>query len=162
VGSAGVIYEYVTCALGSLSLTPPSSITLPSATLTGSNTSVTTTSVLTPDDETGSLRGWDITATSTTFSNGAGKTLPTTAATMTGATSAAASDNCSLPTNSVSYPLTVPAGSTPPAAVKVFDAAANTGAGGANVTLSIKLSVPASAYSGTYNSTWTYTIASGP
>jgi hypothetical protein len=62
----------------------------------------------------------------------------------------------------VSYPVTVPAGSTPPTAVKVFNAAAATGGGGTNVTLSVKLSVPASAYSGTYSSTWTYTIASGP
>jgi len=157
-----VIYEYVTCALGSLSLAAPSTMTLPSATLTGSDSSVSTTSVLTPDDETGSLLGWDITATSTTFTNGGGQTLPTTAATITGATSAAATGNCSLPTNSISYPLTVPAGSTPPTAVKVFNAAAASGAGAANVTLSVKLSVPAFAYSGTYTSTWTYTIASGP
>ena len=128
VGSAGVIYEYVACALGSLSLAAPSTMTLPSATLTGGNSSVSTTSVLTPDDETGSLLGWDITATSTTFTNGGGKSLPTTAATITGATSAAATDNCSLPTNSVSYPLTVPAGGTPPTAVKVFNAAAASGA----------------------------------
>jgi photosystem II stability/assembly factor-like uncharacterized protein len=162
VGNGGIIFEYVTCSLGSLGVTPPGSTTLPGLTLTGADSSTTTTAVLTADDETGNLAGWNLSATSTTFTNGAGKTLPTTATTITGASSAAASGNCSLPTNSVSYPVTLPAGSTPPTAVKVFNAAANTGSGPANVTLNIKLAVPASAYNGTYSSTWTYTIASGP
>jgi hypothetical protein len=39
--------------------------------------------------------------------------LPTTATTITGASSSAATGNCSLPTNSVTYPLTLPAGAPP-------------------------------------------------
>jgi hypothetical protein len=46
--------------------------------------------------------------------------------------------------------------------VKVYDAAANTGGGPLTLTLSFQLSIPASAYSGSYTSTWTFTIASGP
>jgi hypothetical protein len=67
-----------------------------------------------------------------------------------------------LPTNSVAYPVTLPAGATAPAAAKLYDAAANTGAGPTNVTLTFQLAVPANAYNGSYTSTWTFTIASGP
>jgi hypothetical protein len=162
VGNAGVVYEYVTCALGALGLTAPGTVSLPSVTLSGTDTSSTATSVLIPDDETGNPVGWNISATSTTFTNGGGKTLPTTATTITGASVAAATGNCSLPTNSIGYPVTLPAGSTPPTAVKIYNAAASSGAGPANVTLTDKLRVPANAYAGTYSSTWTYTLSSGP
>jgi hypothetical protein len=46
--------------------------------------------------------------------------------------------------------------------VKVFNAAANTGAGPTLVTLTSQIAVPANSYKGTYTSTWTITIASGP
>ena len=62
----------------------------------------------------------------------------------------------------LTYPIVVPAASTPPSAVKVYNAGAATGAGPSNVSLALKLSVPANAYGGTYSSTWTFTISSGP
>jgi len=58
--------------------------------------------------------------------------------------------------------VTLPAGSIPPTAVKLFKAASNTGSGPTNVTLSFQLAVPANAYRGTYTSTWTFAIVSGP
>jgi hypothetical protein len=67
-----------------------------------------------------------------------------------------------MPTNSVSYPISLPAGATPPTAVKLYNAGTNSGEGPSNVTLTFQLSVPGNAYSGTYSSTWTFTIASGP
>jgi hypothetical protein len=60
----------------------------------------------------------------------------------------------------VSYPITVPAGAGPPTAVKIYNAAANTGEGVSSINFNISLL--ADDYSGTYNSTWTVTIASGP
>lgn len=162
VGNGGVIYTYVTCSLGSLGLGSPSMVSLPSVTLPGTDTSVTTSTGLTPDDETGNLAGWNISATSTTFTNAGGKTLPTNATEITAGSASASAGSCSLPTNSITYPVSLPAASSPPTAVKVFDAAAGSGAGPNSVTLTEKLLVPAKAYSGTYSSTWIYTIASGP
>ena len=56
----------------------------------------------------------------------------------------------------------VAAGATAPTAVKIYNAAAATGRGPADVTLGVQLAVPGNAYSGSYSSTWTFTIASGP
>jgi hypothetical protein len=67
-----------------------------------------------------------------------------------------------MPTNSVAYPLTIPAAATAPTAVKVYNAAADTGAGPVTVTPTISMAVPSSAASGGYTSTWTFTEASGP
>ena len=105
--------------------------------------------------------GWNIQVTSTQFTTGS-HTLSTTAATLTSASRTATGGTCILPTNAVGYPVTVPAGAGPPAAVKIYNAAANTGEGSANVTLNFSLAIPASAFAGTYTSTWTFTIASGP
>jgi hypothetical protein len=159
---AVAVFKPVTCKSGSLTLTSPSTVAFTGVTLNGRDQTTTASAALSPRDMSGNASGWNIQATSTTFTNAAGKTLPTTATTVTAAKATAASGNCDLPTNAVSYPLTLPAGATAPAAVKVFNAAANTGGGPLTVTLSFQLSVPASAYSGSYTSNWTFTIASGP
>jgi hypothetical protein len=160
--AAVATFKPVTCQSGSLTLTPPSTVAFTGATLTGDDQTTTASAALTPSDMSGNASGWNVQATSTTFTNTAGKTLPTSATTITAATATAASGNCDLPTNAVSYPLTLPAAATAPTAVKVYDAAANTGGGPLTLTLSFQLSIPASAYSGSYTSTWTFTIASGP
>jgi hypothetical protein len=149
------------CSGGSLGLTVPSSVAFPSLTLNGSDQTVSTTVALTPDDETGGGAGWNITGTSTTLT-GSSRTLPTTATSVTTATVAAAGGNCSLPTNAIAYPVTLPAGTSPPTPVKLYNAAAGTGAGPATVTLTARVAVPANAFSTTYTSTWTLAIASGP
>jgi hypothetical protein len=163
-GAVVATFKPLTCTGGSLTVTSPASIAFPAVTLNGTNQTATASAALTPSDMSGSAAGWNVQATSTTFTNGVGRTLPTTATTVTGGvTSAAAgSANCDLPTNSVGYPLTLPAAATAPTAVKVYNAAANTGGGPLTLTLSFQLAVPASAYSGSYSSTWTFTIASGP
>ena len=152
------------CSGGSLSITTPSSATFPGVTLNGSNQTSTTSLTFTPDDETGTGSGWNINITSTTLTNGASDTLPTTASAVTGVASVVAdTGNCSLPTNTISpYPITIPAAATPPTAVPVYSANTGTGEGPANVTLNFGIAVPANAYSGTYSSTWTVVIASGP
>jgi len=160
---AGIIVAFKPgCTSGSLSLTAPASIAFPSVTLNGKDQTATVNGVFTPNDQTNSNAGWSIAGTSTTFTNGASKTLPTIATKITAASVATASQNCSLPTNSIAYPVTLPAAATAPAAVKLYNAAANTGAGPSTVTLSFQLAVNASTYNGTYTSTWTFTISSGP
>ena len=135
-----------------------------SATLNGLNQTVTATQGLDVSDATGSNAGWDITATSTTFATGGGPTLATTATTVASAPTRVcdASSSCTLATNSVGYPYTLPAGASAPTATKVFNAAANTGEGNQTVTVTWSLAVPAATVPGTYTSTWTISLASGP
>ena len=108
--------------------------------------------------------GWNETITSTTFSTGT-HTLSTSASTIAGAPTVVcdtAYANCTAATNSVTYPLGVPAGSSPPTAVKFVDAASGTGAGEFTVTPTVSVSVPQNSFAGTYTSTLTIAIVSGP
>jgi hypothetical protein len=102
---------------------------------------------------------------STQFSTGGTTphTMPTNASTITAVSSACTSGNtCTNPTNSITYPLTIPAGSPAPTAVKFFYAAANTGMGQFTITPTVKIAFPANLYAGTYTSTITLAIVSGP
>ncbi len=161
VGASGTIDAYG-CRAGGLNLTPPSSLSFPSTALNGKNQTLTTTAPVSVDDETASGAGWNLTATSTTFTTSGAKTLPTTAATVTAVASAAGTGNCTAAANSIAYPVTIPAAATAPAAVKIFDSAAATGGGPLNLTLSLSLAVPSKAVVGSYSSTWTFTLATGP
>jgi hypothetical protein len=155
-----------TIAAGSLGFvsTPPN-VTF-SATLNGLDQTVSTTQALDVGDATGSGTGWNITATSTTFTTGGGTPhlLSTTATSLTGAPTDVcdAGATCTLATNSVTYPYVLPAGATAPTATKMYNAAANTGLGNQTVTPTWRLSVPASTFAGTYTSTWTISLVSGP
>jgi WxL domain surface cell wall-binding len=155
-----------TIAAGSLGFvsTPPN-VSF-SATLNGLDQSVATTQALDVGDATGSGTGWNITATSTTFTTGGGTPhlLSTSATSLTGAPTDVcdASATCTLATNSVTYPYTLPAAATAPTATKMFNAAANTGLGNQTVTPTWRLSVPANTLAGTYTSTWTISLVSGP
>jgi hypothetical protein len=153
---------YGSCGGGSLALTPPATAPFGSLTLNGTNQTATQNVAFSPSDATGSGVGWNLTGTSTTFTNGGGKTLPTTATTITAGSSAVAAGTCRLPTNSISYPVTLPAAAVAPKAVKLYNAAAATGLGTATSTLTFKLAIGPNSYNGTYNSTWTFTLASGP
>jgi hypothetical protein len=108
--------------------------------------------------------GWNLTITSTTFTDGSGHTFPTTASTMTGvATACGASSTCLAPTNAVANTnLAVPAGTVAPAAVKWENAATATGLGTNTVTATISVAVPANVFAGTYSSTVTVAIVAGP
>jgi len=165
LGNNGVIVAYkVTCTGGTLGIAAPSSITFPGVTLHGLDQSVTTTGTFTPDDETGSGSGWKLSAYATAWSDGHGNTLP--APTVTAASTSLATGPCVVPTPTVSYP-TSALGATAGTATKIYNAAAGTGTGPANVTLTFSQSVPANQKIGTttpdsFTSTWTFTIASGP
>ena len=159
---AAIITFKDACTGGSLTITSPATVAFSAVTLNGLDRTTTGSGVVTPSDMTGSGSGWDVQLTSTQFSDGSGHTLPTTSATATGVSTSAHAGNCTLPTNSISYPITVPAGAGPPTAVKIFDAATNTGGGPTDVTVNFSLAVPAKAYAASYTSTWTLTVASGP
>jgi len=150
------------CGGGSLGLTSPATAAFGSLTLNGANQSVTTNLSFTPNDSTGSGSGWNLTGTSTTFKNASSNTLPTTATTITAGSVATTAGTCRLPTNAIAYPVTLPAATTAPAAVKLYDATAATGLGPSTVTLTAKLSIPPNAHNGTYSSTWTFSLVSGP
>lgn len=142
----------------STSATPSFAVTLDGTDKTGSYTVPTTVT-----DATGSGAGWNLTITSTQFTTGGGSpsTLPTNASSITGVTSSC-NTTCSAPSNSITYPLGVPAGSSPPTAVKYFNAAAGTGQGEFANTPAVNVSVPASSAVGTYSSTLTLAAVSGP
>jgi len=159
--SAAIATFFGSCGGGSLGLTPPATAPFGSLTLNGTNQSLTANLSFTPNDGTASGSGWNITGTSTTFTVGS-HTLPTTATTVTAGSAALAAGTCRLPTNSIGYPVTLPAAATAPAAVKIYDAAANTGLGTATVTLTFKLNLLPNAYAGAFASTWTFSIVSGP
>lgn len=124
----------------------------------------TYTVALTTIASTSPAAGWNETITSTTFSTGT-KSLSTGASTIASAPTVVcdtAYANCTAATNSISYPVSVPAGSSPPTAVKFVNAASSTGAGRFTVTPTITVSVPQNSFAGTYTSTLTIAIVSGP
>jgi putative surface cell wall-binding protein len=118
-------------------------------------------------DARGSGSGWKLSITSTQFNypdnDGDTDVLPTNASKITGVSkSCSAHSTCTLPTNSVSYPLVIPAGATPPTPVKFFNAAQRTGLGVFSLTMMVNVTIPSSTELGTYTSTITIAIASGP
>ena len=135
-----------------------------SATLNGANQNVTDTVTIDVKDYTGTGDGWKLQITSTTFSTGGAspKTLATSATTITAASATCDGGTCTAPTNGITYPVTVPAATTAPAAVSFFNAAAASGLGDFTITPTFSLAVPASTFAGNYSSTMTITVASAP
>ena len=167
--SQGATTASVTLSAGSLAFinsTPAATLTFPATTLNGTNQTITSTLAFDIGDATGSGSGWNVTATSTTFTSGA-HTLPTTSTTVAStptATCDVGATGCTTATNTVTYPYTLPAATTAPTATKLFDASANTGMGDQSFTPTWTLAIPANAVaSGTaYTSTWTFSLVSGP
>jgi putative surface cell wall-binding protein len=147
---------------GTLSLTTAPASTF-SATLGGADQTATYTVPSTLTDARGTSAGWNLTITSTQFSTGGvtPSTLPTNASTITSVSNACLV-TCTNPTNAVSYPVAVPAGSGPPTAVKYFNAATGTGAGTFTNTPTVGVAIPANAAAGAYTSTLTLSVVSGP
>ena len=162
VAVAGTVTATATVTgAGSLSLSHGTAASV-TDTLDGTDQTVNYTLPLTMNDLRGTGAGWNLTMTSTAFSNGS-QTLATNASSIASATSSCtAGGTCTNPTNSISYPLTIPAAATAPAAVKVFNAAANTGMGRFTITPSINVSIPGNSYAGSYTSTLTIAAVSGP
>jgi hypothetical protein len=108
----------------STAASPSFSASLPS----GDQTPTYTLPLTVVDTRTGTAAGWNVTITSTQFSTGGAtpRTLATTASHVQSVASACAGGaSCVTPTNSITYPLNVPAGSTAPTAVKLANAASS-------------------------------------
>jgi hypothetical protein len=148
-----------------LSLSSPTSPSF-GLTLNGTDQSPTYTLPVTAVDPRGTGTGWNLTITSTQFKDASAPThtFPTTASTITSVTNGCTTGStCTAATNSISYAaFTVPAAAVAPAPVKFFNSAATTGLGSMDVNASLKVFVPANTYAGTYTSTVTVSIVSGP
>ena len=148
---------------GSLGLSHGGAATVGPVTLDGTDQTVSYTLPLSITDARGNGNGWNATITSSWFNDGSGHNLGASASDISGVSSTCvAGGSCTAPTNAISYPLTVPAGSTAPAAVKLFNAAASTGMGRFTVTPTIGVTVPGNAFAGAYTSTVTVAVVSGP
>ncbi len=151
-------------ALAALSLTTTAAPSFSDSLDLGDQTQTYTAALTAKDTSTGASPGWHLTITSTQFTSGGGTphTLSTTASKVTSVTSACAGGTCVNPVNSVTYPVTVPAGTPPPTAIKFYDASANTGQGTFTVTATVGVTVPQNSYAGSYTSKLTLAIVSGP
>lgn len=166
---------------GSLTLTSPSSLTW-GETLNGLDQSIVDTTAgdqqYTVDDATGTGAGWHVTMSATTFTNSS-HTLPntgtlstngsTTSVSGTSAPTATCSATCTLPTNTTTYPVAITTAASSPTPSTIYDTSAATGLGQVIIGGSTAanpvgwwLQIPASAYSGTYTSTVTLEVISGP
>jgi hypothetical protein len=134
------------------------------ANLDAGDSTPTYTAALTSQDTRGTGAGWNETITSTQFTTGVPNnyTLATNASSLTGVSVTNGTGTNTAPTNSVTYPLAVPAAAVAPAAVKFINAAANTGMGRFTLTPTVGVFVPQNTFAGTYTSTLTIAIISGP
>jgi hypothetical protein len=146
---------------GSLTVAAVDNPAFASTTLNGTDQSQTDSIAISANDFTGSGDGWILQITSTAFTNGT-NAMANDALKITGVDAVCDGGDCTLPTNGIGYPFTVPADTAAPAAGTFFNAAAATGMGDFTVTPTFALAIPADTYAGTYNSTVTITIATTP
>ncbi|HUZ52261.1 MAG TPA: hypothetical protein VMU94_07005 [Streptosporangiaceae bacterium] len=171
----------VTLTGGTLTLASASSLTW-TGTLNGLDQSlvdvVAGDQQYTVNDATGSGAGWHVTTSATTFTNGA-HTFPNsgtfvtngsvTSITDTTRPTATCTATCTLPTNSTTYPIAIMTAPLTPTAATIYDTALATGMGeiviggsAAANPIGWWVNVPASASAGSYTSTITMEIISGP
>lgn len=133
-----------------------------SATLDGTDQTATSSFNVDVVDATGTGSGWKLQIAMDQFATADAEphTLPLDATSVTNVT-AASSGTSTAPVNSVTYPLVVPAGASATPAT-LFSADANTGMGSFTLTPDLSVSIPANSYAGTYTSTITLSIVSGP
>jgi len=165
-----------------LTLTSPSSLTW-AETLNGLDQSVVDTNAgdqqYTVNDATGTGAGWKVTMSATTFTNGSHTLLNTGTLSTNGSVSsisattaptATCSATCTLPTNpGLTYPVAITTADTSPTPSTIYDTAAASGLGQvviggstASDPIGWWLQIPASVYSGSYTSTVTLEVISGP
>lgn len=118
-------------------------------------------------DARGSGSGWKLSITSTRFffndNDKDRDMLPANASQITQVkVSCSVHSTCTLPINSISYPLLIPAGSTPPSPVKFFNAASGSGLGVFSLSALVNISIPANVEAGNYSSTIYLAVTSGP
>jgi hypothetical protein len=165
---------------GTVTLTSPGSLTW-SSTLSGRNQQAVDTNAadqqLTVSDNTGTAVGWHVTASATTFT-ASSYTIPSTGAMdVTGSVASVASTapsatcvgSCVLPADTTTYPVLLNTASSSPPPFTLYDTSSGTGVGqvtlgGSTATYPIGwwMNVPGNAHPGTYTSTVTLAVVSGP
>jgi hypothetical protein len=183
-GTACTITGTVDLTGGALTLTSPTSLGW-TGTLNGLSQSLVDTTAgdqqYTVNDATGTGAGWHVTTSATTFTNGShtfpdtgtfvtnGSTSSITATTAPTATCSSGPGACTLPTNSTTYPAAITTAASSPTPVLIYDTAAATGLGQIVIGGSAAanpvgwwVNVPSSASAGSYTSTITMEIISGP
>ncbi len=150
---------------GTLSfVSAPANLTFGSTTLTGANVVATASETFDIGDATGSGAGWDVTLSNTTFTAGT-HTIPNAAfvAALPAAPSCDTGVSCvpAVWSGSATPPLGG-AGLPGSTGAKLLSASAASGLGDQSVTIPWTATYPANSYAGTYSSTWTLTLASGP
>jgi hypothetical protein len=176
-GSSCTLTGTATLTGGSLTLTSPTALGW-SATLNGANQNLYDTTsgdeTYTVDDATGSGTGWNVTVSATQFTTGShtlantgtlstNGSLTSATATTAPASACATGSTCTLPSNTTTYPVAITTAASSPTAVKVFDDAASNGLGQITVSnIGWWVAVPANTLAGTYTSTFTFQISSGP
>jgi len=143
--------------------TPPSF----NVTLNGVDQSVNYTLPVIVIDARGGTNGWNLTVTSTTFTDGSagtGHNFGANASTITAVTPTCGTNStCLLPINNVANTnLGLPGASA--AAVKYFNAssAAGAGRGTINVDATVAVAIPANVFAGSFTSTVTVAIINAP
>lgn len=136
-----------------------SAVSFPAVQLNGANQTITAPFGIEVDDATGSGSGWNMTLQGSQFTTGS-YTLPTTATTVQGAPTIGCdgASACTSANDTVSYPLTVPVASP----ARIFNASPNTGMGTIDIITTFSLAIPANSFAGSYTSTWTFSLVSGP
>lgn len=164
-----------------LTLTPPTSLSWSTSLGARTKRVADTTAAdeqLEVNDETGSGAGWSVSVSATTFVDGAYQLADSGTFYLNGSTSnfnsanvptASCLSSCTLPTDSVTYPVAITTAPSAPVAVEIYNAALSSGKGdiligGSNAANPIGwwVVVPATAYAGTYTSTVTISLSSGP
>ena len=152
---------------GVLTMVAPTTVGF-DATLTGADQVANADQAIDVLDKTGSGAGWNVTLTSTLFTDATDpENVRTLApASVTDVSSAGACDEgvtCVEADNVVGAdPIAIPADEVAPEAVKIMNASPETGLGGQTWTHDMALALPANVHAGVYTSTWTYSLTSAP
>jgi hypothetical protein len=147
---------------GSLSLVAPATVGF-SATLTGQDQTAQADQAIDVLDNTGSGAGWNVTLTSTTFTDGTHSLANDSVSDVSSSGACDTSVSCVLADNVVGQgAVAIPAGVSAPTAVKIMNASTDKGMGGQTWTHHMALALPANVHAGIYTSTWTYSLVSAP
>jgi hypothetical protein len=147
-----------TITTGGLTTTSPD-MTFAGVTVTGAATTQSGTYTLDVNDLTGHNAGWHVTLAGAALTNADTTTLVTTATPPIAAPCTVVVTGCTdLAANvAATAPFVIS-----PTAVPLYSAAVNTGELEHHVVVPMSVAIPASVSSGTFTSTWTISVTSGP